>query len=90
MFWYLLPFLGIALILALTLKQIPLSDTAGMVARGEAVGGEEAERLEAERAAARHAADAQTTETTTGRKGFQPTATPAGPSHDDELTRLRG
>jgi MFS family permease len=49
-FWYLLPFLGIALILALTLKQIPLSDTAGMVARGEAVGGEEAERLEAERA----------------------------------------
>lgn len=47
-FWYLLPFLVIALILALTLKQIPLSDTAGMVARGEAVGGEEAERLEAE------------------------------------------
>ncbi|HET6271243.1 MAG TPA: MFS transporter, partial [Arthrobacter sp.] len=47
--WYLLPFLGVALILALTLKQIPLSDTAGMVARGEAVGGEEAERLEAER-----------------------------------------
>ena len=32
-FWYLLPFLGVALILALTLKQIPLSDTAGMVAR---------------------------------------------------------
>ena len=51
-FWYLLPFLGIALVLALTLKQIPLSDTAGMVARGEAVGGEEAERLEAERLAA--------------------------------------
>jgi MFS family permease len=48
-FWYLLPFLGIALVLALTLKQIPLSDTAGMVARGEAVGGEEAERLEAAR-----------------------------------------
>jgi hypothetical protein len=35
------------LILAVTLKQIPLSDTAGMVARGEAVGGEEAERLAA-------------------------------------------
>lgn len=48
-FWYLLPFLGIALVLALRLRQIPLSDTAGMVARGEAVGGEEAERLEAER-----------------------------------------
>ena len=55
-FWYLLPFLGIALILALTLKQIPLSDTAGMVARGEAVGGEEAELLEAERHSARHPA----------------------------------
>ena len=56
-FWYLLPFLGIALILALTLKQIPLSDTAGMVARGEAVGGEEAERLEAARLeTARHGA----------------------------------
>lgn len=51
-FWYLIPFLVIALILALTLKQIPLSDTSGMVARGEAVGGEEAERLEAERLAA--------------------------------------
>ncbi|MET3172289.1 UNVERIFIED_ORG: hypothetical protein ABIB52_000113 [Arthrobacter sp. UYCu721] len=30
------------------MKQIPLSDTAGMVARGEAIGGDEAERLEAE------------------------------------------
>ena len=46
-FWYLLPFIAVALLLALTLKQIPLSDTAGMVARGEAVGGEEAERLAA-------------------------------------------
>ena len=44
-----MPFMGIALVLALTLKQIPLSDTAGMVARGEAMGGEEAERLEAAR-----------------------------------------
>ena len=35
------------MILAVTLKQIPLSDTAGMVARGEAVGGEDAERLAA-------------------------------------------
>ena len=48
-FWYLIPFIAVALLLAITLKQIPLSDTAGMVARGEAVGGEEAERLEAER-----------------------------------------
>jgi EmrB/QacA subfamily drug resistance transporter len=51
-FWYLIPFLVIAFLLALTLKEIPLSDTAGLVARGEAIGGEEAERLEAERMAA--------------------------------------
>ena len=48
MFWYLLPFIGIAFVLSLFLKQIPLSDVAGLVARGEAIGGEEAERLEAE------------------------------------------
>ncbi len=48
-FWYLIPFLVIAFLLALTLKEIPLSDTAGLVARGEAIGGEEAERLHAER-----------------------------------------
>jgi hypothetical protein len=47
-FWYLIPFIAIALVLALFLKQIPLSDVAGLVARGEAIGGEEAERLEAE------------------------------------------
>ncbi|WP_348787026.1 MDR family MFS transporter [Leifsonia sp. NPDC080035] len=47
-FWYLLPFIGVAFLLALFLKQIPLSDQAGLVARGEAIGGEEAERLEAE------------------------------------------
>ncbi|MDQ0870001.1 MFS family permease [Arthrobacter sp. V1I9] len=46
-FWYLIPFIAVALVLAVTLKQIPLSDTAGMLARGEAVGGEEAERLAA-------------------------------------------
>jgi EmrB/QacA subfamily drug resistance transporter len=46
-FWYLLPFIGLAFLLSLFLKQIPLSDVAGLVARGEAVGGEEAERLEA-------------------------------------------
>ena len=39
---------AVALLLALFLKEIPLSDVAGMVARGEAIGGEEAERLEAE------------------------------------------
>jgi len=47
-FWYLLPFIGIAFVLSLFLKQIPLSDVAGLVARGEAIAGDEAERLEAE------------------------------------------
>jgi EmrB/QacA subfamily drug resistance transporter len=46
-FWYLLPFIGIAFLLSLFLKKIPLSDVAGLVARGEAIGGEEAEALEA-------------------------------------------
>ncbi|GEO96637.1 MDR family MFS transporter [Kocuria turfanensis] len=41
-FWYLIPFMLVAFLLAVFLKQIPLSDTAGMVARGEAIGGEEA------------------------------------------------
>ncbi|MFD5600962.1 MDR family MFS transporter [Leucobacter sp. NPDC058333] len=50
-FWYLIPFIAIALVLALVLKQIPLSDQAGLVARGEAIGGDEAERLEAEQRA---------------------------------------
>jgi EmrB/QacA subfamily drug resistance transporter len=54
-FWYLIPFLVIAFLLALTLREIPLSDTAGLVARGEAIGGDEAERLEAERTAAHKA-----------------------------------
>ncbi|BDV29631.1 MDR family MFS transporter [Microbacterium terricola] len=47
-FWYLLPFIGLAFLLSLFLKQIPLSDVAGLVARGEAIGGEEAELLEAQ------------------------------------------
>ena len=46
-FWYLIPFLVLSFVLSLLLKQIPLSDTAGLVARGEAVGGAEAEELEA-------------------------------------------
>lgn len=48
-FWYLIPFMALALVLALFMKVIPLSDAAGMVARGEAIGGAEADRLEAER-----------------------------------------
>ncbi|MBD8703348.1 MDR family MFS transporter [Frigoribacterium sp. CFBP9039] len=46
-FAYLVPFIAVALILALFLPQIALSDVAGMVARGEAVSGDEAEELEA-------------------------------------------
>jgi EmrB/QacA subfamily drug resistance transporter len=53
-FWYLVPFIAAAFLLALFLKQVPLSDVAGMVARGEAIGGEEAERLEAEHQDRRH------------------------------------
>ncbi|ARJ06678.1 MFS transporter [Humibacter sp. BT305] len=52
-FWYLLPFIAAAFVLSLFLKQIPLQDVSGLVARGEAIGGEEAERLEAEQRAAR-------------------------------------
>ena len=51
-FWYLLPFIGIAFVLSLFLKQIPLSDVAGLVARGEAISGDEAEALEAAQRAA--------------------------------------
>ncbi|WP_029432121.1 MDR family MFS transporter [Blastococcus sp. URHD0036] len=40
-FWYLVPILAVALVLALFLREVPLSDTAGMVARGEAVYGDE-------------------------------------------------
>ncbi|GCE37906.1 Permeases of the major facilitator superfamily [Rhodococcus wratislaviensis] len=47
-FWFLLPFIGVAFLLSLFLRQIPLSDFAGLIARGEAITGEEAERLEAE------------------------------------------
>ncbi|WP_084614489.1 MDR family MFS transporter [Nakamurella lactea] len=36
-FWYLVPFVLIALVLAFFIKEIPLSDVSGMVARGEAV-----------------------------------------------------
>jgi hypothetical protein len=36
-FWYLVPILAVALVLALFLREIPLSEQAGMVARGEAV-----------------------------------------------------
>lgn len=37
-FWYLVPLLAIGFVLTLFLKEVKLSDVAGMVARGEAVG----------------------------------------------------
>jgi EmrB/QacA subfamily drug resistance transporter len=40
-FWYLVPILAVAFLLALALKEVPLSEFAGMVARGEAVTTEE-------------------------------------------------
>ena len=36
-FWYLVPILALGFVIALFLKEVPLSDIAGMVARGEAV-----------------------------------------------------
>jgi EmrB/QacA subfamily drug resistance transporter len=50
-FWYLLPFIAVALVLALFIPQMRLADVAGMVARGEAVGGAEADELERSRRA---------------------------------------
>jgi EmrB/QacA subfamily drug resistance transporter len=63
-FWYLIPFVLLAFVLAVFLKQIPLSDTAGLVARGEAIGGAEAEELEAAQRAGRGVAgdDVEATE----------------------------
>ena len=60
MFWYLLPFIGIAFVLSLFLKQVPLSDVAGLVARGEAIAGDEAECLEAEQRRPDHQSTDQT------------------------------
>ncbi|MFS0729067.1 MDR family MFS transporter [Curtobacterium sp. 1P10AnD] len=58
-FWYLLPFIAVALVLALFIPQMQLADVAGMVARGEAVGGAEADELErAQRGASTPAAAA--------------------------------
>jgi len=50
-FWDVIPFLVLALIFAFFLKEIPLQTESGLVARGEAIGGEEAERLDAEQRA---------------------------------------
>ena len=41
-FWYVLPLLLVGVVLALILREVPLSDVAGMVARGEAVAAHDA------------------------------------------------
>ncbi|MEL5991085.1 MDR family MFS transporter [Microbacterium phosphatis] len=47
-FWYIIPFMAVGLLLAFFIKQIPLVGDSGLVARGEAIAGDEAERLEAQ------------------------------------------
>ena len=56
-FGYLLPAFAVALVLALLLKEIPLSDVAGMVARGEAVEDPELRRKHAPAGAPAEALD---------------------------------
>ena len=77
-FWYLVPFMLLAFVLAVFLKQIPLSDTAGMVARGEAIGGAEAAAHEAaaKEAAAMEAAAQETAAHDDARRASS-TGTPA-------------
>ena len=41
-FWYVLPLLLVGVVLALILREVPLSKVAGMVARGEAVAAHDA------------------------------------------------
>ena len=69
---------GLAFVLAVFLKQIPLSDTAGMVARGEAIGGAEAAAHEAaaKEAAAMEAAAQETAAHDDARRASS-TGTPA-------------
>ncbi len=72
-FWYLVPFIALALVLSLFLKQIPLSDQAGLVARGEAISGEEAERMEAEQRGIAHPDDLATADAGPTDTGSTPT-----------------
>ncbi|SFT84773.1 drug resistance transporter, EmrB/QacA subfamily [Geodermatophilus amargosae] len=53
-FWYLVPLLVLALLLSFALREVPLAEHAGMVARGEAV--ESEEELAALRRSGAHAA----------------------------------
>ncbi|WP_240645686.1 MDR family MFS transporter [Georgenia sp. SYP-B2076] len=75
-FWYLVPLLAIGFVLAFFIREIALSDVAGMVARGEAVTGEQAE---AERAAAEQAADEPVAAEELGAAGQAEQAVHAGP-----------
>ncbi len=85
-FWYLIPFILIAFVFALFLKQIPLSDQAGMVARGEAISGDEAEALEAAQrtggAVERDAADLATADLVGASTGSVPTHDASGGPSD--------
>ncbi|PYY33902.1 MULTISPECIES: MDR family MFS transporter [unclassified Curtobacterium] len=65
-FWYLLPFIAVAFVLALFIPQMRLADVAGMVARGEAVGGAEADELERSRRAGVERAEAEPVTAATG------------------------
>ncbi|GAA0960530.1 MDR family MFS transporter [Frigoribacterium faeni] len=78
-FLYLVPFIAVALVLAIFLPQIALSDVAGMVARGEAVSGAEADELEA---AARGRATSVASESATA--GAVASGAPVAPPARDE------
>ncbi|MET0854806.1 MAG: MFS transporter, partial [Microterricola sp.] len=90
-FWYLIPFILIAFVFALFLKQIPLSDQAGMVARGEAISGEEAETLEAAQraggASERDAADLASADLVGASTGSVATQDASGPSDRGDAPR---
>ena len=86
-FWYLVPFIAVAFVLALFLKEIPLSDVAGLVARGEAIGGEEAERLEAEQRAGGFGCTPATPVRATAPAPRQPTRTKSASADADADAR---
>lgn len=80
-FWYLVPILAVALVLALFLREIPLSDTAGMVARGEAVYGDEVSGGEVSGSAAEPVAAVRA-------DGTEVVVLPTGASSDDDPVRV--
>lgn len=78
-FWYLVPFIGVAFVLSLLLPQITLSDTAGMVQRGEALSGDEAEALEREQRGSRAARRGARPEAEAATAGAVATGAPVAP-----------